>query len=174
MKEQTEWLAQMEINGNFGITNEVSDDYFDFESKSRLARSTLAESIFTSGKRMSKTNAFRFFPTKEQNQQEAERKAQLIGTLNAKVRDTKKRFQQFGQVVEEEFGLKAIFTNLENDIKTVQELENDATTKRKTEIKRTYLIDWLLKMEELEEDIKARGQELPDEELGEEEEPAEE
>jgi hypothetical protein len=45
MMEQTEWLAQMETNGNFGITNEVSDDYFEFESKSRLARSTLAKSI---------------------------------------------------------------------------------------------------------------------------------
>jgi hypothetical protein len=72
----------------------------------------------------------------------------LIGTLNAKVRDAKKRFQQFGQVVEEEFGLKDIFANLENDIKTVQEQENDATTKRKTEINRIYLIDWLLKMEQ--------------------------
>jgi len=169
--EWSEWLVNVKLMGNLGCCdiNDLSELYKNTTNFGRAERLKVANLMFNLHQRIPKYKQLKFFHTHAAEAAESTRKSQLIAALEPMIVILHKKFKIEMRTLNDEFGLDALlnsFEKIKTDIiekagvefnsRTVQTKKVPSLNTVKKEAKRTFLIEWLEKITNVNEQLEER------------------
>jgi hypothetical protein len=164
----SEWLVNAKLMGNLGCCdiNDLSELYKNTTNSGRAKRLKVEKLMFNLHQRIPKYKQLKFFHTHAAEAAESSRKSQLIAALEPMIVILHKKFKIEMRTLNDEFGLDALLNSFKTDIiekagvefnsRTVHTKKVPSLNTVKTEAKRTFLIEWLEKVTNVNEQLEER------------------